>query len=284
MKKKTISIMLMFVAAVMFVMAAMRGAEKKKAASEYNAQKELMYSEVAETPEETTVPEDTDTQEAGLTMDEKLMVEGVKSLQKENPDVQGYIMILDSDIPKEELCRYAKEDRGVVLQYPVYQRKGNTQEDLDYYLHHNGKGETESYPGCIFGDGAIDAKGEYLFDLDDNGNHVIAGHNMSLHNAEENLMFAKLRYYVDKEYMAEHDNVVLVTDEAVKYYKIKYYYNGLADDDYYNVHPQSEKALSEFLSEKAGTQIETSDAITMIACDDDTSNDDYRRYVIAIQK
>lgn len=283
--KKTISIIFIFIAAILFTLAAMRGADKKKAAEEYNAQKEIMYSEAAvETLEETTAPEDTDTQEKGLTMDEMSMVEGVKKLQRENSDVQGYIVILDSGIPEEELCRYAKEDRGVVLQYPVYQRKGNTQEDLDYYLHHNGRGEAESYPGCIFGDGAIDAQGRYLFDLDDNGNHVIAGHNMSLQNKKENLMFAKLRYYEDAEFMAEHENVVLVTDETVKYYKIKYYYNGLADDDYYNVHPQSEKTLSEFLSEKAGTQIETSDAITMIACDDDTSNDDYRRYVIAIQK
>ncbi len=284
--KKTMTFLLIAIAAVLVTLSVKRANDKKRAAEIYSELQSEMFTEV-ETLSESTVDdaEETSAPEAiTLSDDEIEMVEGVRRLQRENGDVQGYIMILNSDIPKEELCGSARKGEGVELQYPVYQRKGNRQEDLDFYLHHNGKGEPESYPGCIFGDGAISEQGDYLFDFDDNGNHVIAGHNMSVtRNEKANWMFGGLRYYEDAEYLAKHKNLVLVTDETVKYFTIVSYYEGEADDDYYNLHPETSESLSKFLSKKTGTEIETEDAVTLVACDDDTSNDVGRRYIVAIR-
>ena len=283
--KKTMTFILIILAAVFVTLSVKRARDKEQAAESYNELKAEMFTEAETLPETTVEDAEETTAHKAITLsnDERAMVDGVKRLQKDNEDVQGYIMILDSDIKKEELCGSAIRDKGVVLQYPVYQRKGNDQEALDYYLHHNGKGEPESYPGCIFGDGAVDEQGDYLFDFDDNGNHVIAGHNMSVQrNKKENWMFGSLRYYEDPEYLEGHKNLVLVTDEAVKYFTIVSYYEGEADDDYYNLHPEAPESLSKFLSDKTGTRIETDDAVTLVACDDDTSNDVGRRYVIAI--
>ena len=283
--KKTMTFILIILAAVFVTLSVKRARDKEQAIKSYNELKAEMFTEAETLPETTVEDAEETTAHKAITLsnDERAMVDGVKRLQKDNEDVQGYIMILDSDIKKEELCGSAIRDEGVVLQYPVYQRKGNDQEDLDYYLHHNGKGEPENYPGCIFGDGAVSEQGEYLFDFDDNGNHVIAGHNMSVQrNKKENWMFGSLRYYEDPEYLEGHKNLVLVTDEAVKYFTIVSYYEGEADDDYYNLHPEAPESLSKFLSDKTGTRIETDDAVTLVACDDDTSNDVGRRYVIAI--
>ncbi len=279
--KKTMTIILLICAALCVMFSVKRAKEKEKAVEAYNEIQSEMFEETSES--EVTIAETEVAESDVLSNDEKALVKGVKRLQKENSDVQGYIIILESDISEEELCASAMRNAGVVLQYPIYQRKGNDQEALDYYLHHNGKGEKESYPGCIFGDGAVDEEGQYLFDLDHSGNHVIAGHNMSVtRNKKGNWMFGGLRYYEDPEYLAEHNNLIIVTDETVKYFKIVSYYIGEADDDYYNLHPDTKESLSKFLSEKAGMEIETSDAVTLVACDDDTSNDLNRCYVIAV--
>ena len=281
--KKTMTFILIILAAVFVTLSVKRARDKEQAAESYNELKAEMFTEAETLPETTVDAEETEPETMTLSNDERKMVEGVQRLQRENGDVQGYIIILDSAISKEDLCASAIKDEDVVLQYPVYQRKGNRQEDLDYYLHHNGKGEQESYPGCIFGDGAVDNEGNYLFDFDSNGNHVIAGHNMSVQrNKKENWMFGGLRYYENSEYLEEHANLVLVTDETVKYFTIVSYYEGEADDDYYNLHPETSESLSKFLSEKTGTEIETEDAVTLVACDDDTSNDVGRRYIVAI--
>ncbi|WP_031551443.1 class B sortase [Oribacterium sp. FC2011] len=284
--KKTMTFILIILAAVFVTMSVKRSRDKEEAAESYNELKAEMFTEASEEIPDTAVDvEEIEPEAIALSDDERAMVDGVKRLQKDNGDVQGYIMILDSDIEKDRLCNAAMKDEGVVLQYPVYQRKGNDQEALDYYLHHNGKGERESYPGCIFGDGAIDEEGNYLFDLDSDGNHVIAGHNMSVHrNKKENWMFGSLRYYEEPEYLEEHKNLVLVTDETVKYFTIVSYYQAEADDDFYNIHPETPEALSKFLSDKTGMEIETDDSVTLVACDDDTSNDAGRRYVIAISE
>ena len=282
--KKTMTFILIILAAVFVTLSVKRARDKEQAAESYNELKAEMFTEAETLPETTVDAEETEPETMTLSNDERKMVEGVQRLQRENGDVQGYIIILDSAISKEDLCASAIKDEDVVLQYPVYQRKGNRQEDLDYYLHHNGKGEQESYPGCIFGDGAVDNEGNYLFDFDSNGNHVIAGHNMSVQrNKKENWMFGGLRYYENSEYLEEHANLVLVTDETVKYFTIVSYYEGEADDDYYNLHPETSESLSKFLSEKTGTEIETEDAVTLVACDDDTSNDVGRRYIVAIR-
>ena len=281
--KKTMTFILIILAAVFVTLSVKRARDKEQAAESYNELKAEMFTEAETLPETTVDAEEAEPETMTLSNEERKMVEGVQRLQRENGDVQGYIIILDSAISKEDLCASAIKDEDVVLQYPVYQRKGNRQEDLDYYLHHNGKGEQESYPGCIFGDGAVDNEGNYLFDFDSNGNHVIAGHNMSVQrNKKENWMFGGLRYYENSEYLEEHANLVLVTDETVKYFTIVSYYEGEADDDYYNLHPETSESLSKFLSEKTGTEIETEDAVTLVACDDDTSNDVGRRYIVAI--
>ncbi len=281
--RKTITFILIFIAAFCVVINAKHNRDKEKAIDEYKIAQTKMYEETSEEEtKETKSDIKNATETDALSEGERALVEGVRRLQEENDDVQGYIIILDSEIPKDKLCLSAKNN-DVILQYPVYQRRGNDQEALDYYLHHNGKGEKESYPGCIFGDGAVDEDGNYLFSFNDNGNHVIAGHNMSVtRNKKENWMFGGLRYYKDPEYLAEHDNLVLVTDKTVKYYRIISYYEGEADDDYYNLHPDTKDSLSRFLSEKTNMNISTSDAVTLVACDDDTSNDLNRRYIIAV--
>lgn len=93
----------------------------------------------------------------------------LKALQKLNKDMAGWLTIADTEID-----------------YPILQSTDN-----DYYLHHNYKNE-KARAGSIFKD--YRNTNEFL-----DKNTIIYGHNM-----KDGSMFADLRKYLDKDFLAAH--------------------------------------------------------------------------------
>ncbi|MBC1743560.1 class B sortase [Listeria welshimeri] len=93
----------------------------------------------------------------------------LKSLQKLNKDMAGWLTIVDTEID-----------------YPILQSTDN-----DYYLHHNYKNE-KARAGSIFKD--YRNTNEFL-----DKNTIIYGHNM-----KDGSMFADLRKYLDKDFFKAH--------------------------------------------------------------------------------
>lgn len=93
----------------------------------------------------------------------------LKSLQKLNKDMAGWLTIADTEID-----------------YPILQSTDN-----DYYLHHNYKNE-KARAGSIFKD--YRNTNEFL-----DKNTIIYGHNM-----KDGSMFADLRKYLDKDFFKAH--------------------------------------------------------------------------------
>ncbi|EGP9899719.1 class B sortase, partial [Listeria monocytogenes] len=93
----------------------------------------------------------------------------LRDLQKLNKDMVGWLTIADTEID-----------------YPILQSTDN-----DYYLHHNYKNE-KARAGSIFKD--YRNTNEFL-----DKNTIIYGHNM-----KDGSMFADLRKYLDKDFLAAH--------------------------------------------------------------------------------
>lgn len=95
--------------------------------------------------------------------------EELKSLQKLNKDMTGWLTLA-----------------GTEIDYPILQSTNN-----EYYLQHNYKNE-QARAGSIFKD--YRNTNEFL-----DKNTIIYGHNM-----KDGSMFADLRKYLDKEFLAKH--------------------------------------------------------------------------------
>ncbi|EAD5841074.1 TPA: class B sortase [Listeria innocua] len=93
----------------------------------------------------------------------------LKALQKLNKDMAGWLTMADTEID-----------------YPILQSTDN-----DYYLHHNYKNE-KARAGSIFKD--YRNTNEFL-----DKNTIIYGHNM-----KDGSMFADLRKYLNKDFLAAH--------------------------------------------------------------------------------
>ena len=114
-------------------------------------------------------------------------VEKVKELQKENPDVKGWIRIEDTNI-----------------NYPLLQGTDN-----DYYFSHNYKKESTKYGSIML---------NYNSDIKDvNSNVIIYGHYM-----KDLQMFGQLLEYEKKEFYDEHPVIRIMTEEGEFEYEIIY--------------------------------------------------------------
>ena len=113
-------------------------------------------------------------------------IEKVKELQKENPDIIGWLEIKDSNI-----------------NYPVLQG-----EDNDFYMTHNYKKEYSK-------DGSLFLDKDYDWSVPST-NLLIYGHN----NIGSTEMFAELMNYKEEEYYKNHKTIRLITSKEDAEYEI----------------------------------------------------------------
>lgn len=145
----------------------------------------------------------------------------VKELQKENPDIVGWLEI-----------------DGTNINYPVLQGKDN-----DYYLKHNYKHEYIS-TGSIFLDK------DYDFNKP-SSNLLIYGHRNKV-----GLMFDELVKYKDEDFYKEHNTIRFTTaDEDTEYeimsaFKSRVYYTDETDvfRYYYFIDAQNEAEYDEYVT------------------------------------
>ncbi|MBQ6834719.1 MAG: class B sortase [Lachnospiraceae bacterium] len=196
-KKKWLYIILLLVFVASAVMLVQNTIETRKAEEARRLAEEMakMTTEAVETteaptteaptePEPTEEPEETDPYYADeYTAELKKM--NLKTLQDQNPDILGWIMIPDSK-----------------LSYPYLQG-----EDNDYYLNHTWE-HVETIAGSIYLEHLVNG------DLSDY-NTIIYGHRM-----RDKSMFGNLTYFTDPEYLEEHPHVYLVNDEGCYTYRI----------------------------------------------------------------
>ncbi|MBC1481065.1 class B sortase [Listeria seeligeri] len=124
--------------------------------------------------------------------------EEVKSLQKLNKDMAGWITLEDTEID-----------------YPILQSIDNS-----YYLHHNYKNE-QARAGSIFKD--YRNTNEFL-----DKNTIIYGHNM-----KDGSMFADLRKYLDKDFLAAHPTFSY--ESALQNYKVEIFAVYETTTDFYYI-------------------------------------------------
>jgi len=198
MKKKKwlyIALLVVFVASVLLLVQNIIETRKAEEARRLAEEMAKMTTEAVETtepptteaptePEPTEELEETDPYYADeYTAELKKM--NLKTLQDQNPDILGWIMIPDSK-----------------LSYPYLQG-----EDNDYYLNHTWEHE-KTVAGSIYLEHLVSG------DLSDY-NTIIYGHRM-----RDKSMFGNLTYFTDPEYLEEHPHVYLVNDEGCYTYRI----------------------------------------------------------------
>lgn len=189
--------------------------------------------------------------------------DAIKTLQQENPEIQGWIKI-----------------DGTNVNYPLLQGKDNK-----YYLTHNFKDEKTSY-GSIFVNTNSDLK-------NDKANVIIYGHDM-----KDGQMFSDLIKYTDKEYYDAHKTIKITTNSSeneytiVSVFKSKVFYkdekNVFRFYQYYNL--ENEKQFNEYISNckklqlyDTGVEANYGDQlVTLITCE--YSNDNGRMVVVAKKK
>ncbi len=108
------------------------------------------------------------------------------ALEAQNPDVYGYLTLVDTTI-----------------QYPVLQRAS----DDAFYLEHN-------FDGSLGRPGVIYSEGWNKKDFSD-FNTILYGHDMN-----DLSMFGTLEYYRDPAYLDAHRDITLQTDSGMRRYKI----------------------------------------------------------------
>lgn len=118
--------------------------------------------------------------ERGLCLEEFM---DIKGLQKENPDIQGYLKI-----PQTEIA------------YPVMRSK-----EPDWYINRDFYGNP-SVCGSIYMDNASYRGGTNL---------VLYGHNM-----KSGQMFGTLRDYLDENFLQQHREIRLITEDGIGIYEI----------------------------------------------------------------
>ena len=197
MKKKKwlyIALIIVFVASALKLVQSVIDTRRSEEARRLAEEMAKMTTEAVETTEEPTTealtteaptePEETDPYYADEhTAELKKM--NLKTLQDQNQDILGWIMIPDSK-----------------LSYPYLQG-----EDNDYYLNHTWE-HVETIAGSIYLEHMVNG------DLSDY-NTIIYGHRM-----RDKSMFGNLTYFTDPEYLEEHPHVYLVNDEGCYTYRI----------------------------------------------------------------
>ncbi|MBF2462093.1 class B sortase [Listeria welshimeri] len=177
----------------------------------------------------------------------------LKSLQKLNKDMAGWLTIADTEID-----------------YPILQSTDN-----DYYLHHNYKNE-KARAGSIFKD--YRNTNEFL-----DKNTIIYGHNM-----KDGSMFADLRKYLDKDFFKAHPTfsyesgltnykveIFSVYETTTDFYYIETDFPGKQDFDDYLEKVQQQSIY------KSNVKVSSKDRIiTLSTCD---TEKDYEKGRMVIQ-
>lgn len=218
-------------------------------------QDEAAYENLREsvhTPLETTVVETeplTELSEEMTTVVENtesvehtIIPEGIKNLMEQNSNVVGWITIDDTNID-----------------YPIVQNK----DDNEYFLHRDINGEKNS-AGSIY----LDSNHE----MNEIGLHVIYGHHM-----KNGTMFKDIVKFRNSDYMQQHQNIKVWTNEKELTLKPVYCYAGAADGSYRNFF-DSTSELQEFLKEKTGEDVSSDNVFVFITCSYGSA--DERTYLI----
>ena len=150
-------------------------------------------------------------------------------LMHEYEDCIGYIDIENSNV-----------------HYPIMQH-----EDNEYYLRRDMEGDY-SILGCIYMDSNHDIRKKGL--------HTIYGHNM-----KDGSMFADITKFVDKEYLDEHQEIRIQTDEREINLRPVYCYVDKANADYRKELTTCDQVI-DFLKLHTGKEFETDDVYVLITC------------------
>ncbi|AHI56694.1 class B sortase [Listeria ivanovii] len=177
----------------------------------------------------------------------------LKSLQQLNKDMAGWLTLDDTEID-----------------YPILQSTDN-----DYYLHHNYKNE-QARAGSIFKD--YRNTNEFL-----DKNTIIYGHNM-----KDGSMFADLRKYLDKDFLAEHPTFTY--ESALQNYQVEIFAIYETTTDFYYIETEFpdkldfEKYLQKVKQQSIyQSNVEVTEAdriITLSTCD---TEKDYEKGRMVIQ-
>lgn len=149
-------------------------------------------------------------------------IEKVKELQNENPDIIGWLEIVNSDIS-----------------YPVLQG-----EDNDYYMTHNYKKEYSK-------DGSLFLDKDYDWNIPST-NLLIYGHN----NMSSDEMFSGLLDYKEESYYKDHKIIRFTTDKEDAEYEIisaflsRVYYKSETNvfRYYYFINAETEEEFNDFVN------------------------------------
>lgn len=184
----------------------------------------------AETEPLTELSEETDAVESSESVDHFIIPEGMKNLMDQNSNVVGWVTIDDTNID-----------------YPIVQNK----DDNEYFLHRDINGEKNS-AGSIY----LDSNHE----MNGTGMHAIYGHHM-----KNGTMFKDIVKFRGSDYMQQHQNIKIWTNEKELILKPVYCYAGPADGSYRNSF-DSASELQEFLKEKTGKTISSDNVFVFITC------------------
>lgn len=204
-----LGILLIFAAAVYLGMIFYRYYASDK---EYRELEQQVFG--TETEKQANASEETGTQDGKLTAEDQEILQALKDLQQENPDVIGWIRFDNLDVS-----------------YPVMQC-----EDNEYYLKHTFKKESNP-AGSIFME-AANTK-----DFED-CHTILYGHNM------KNLsMFGVLKKYKTEDFYGENPYFTIYTTEHVYRYQIFAYYDISMDADLYTIGFRPDEVFQSFVDE-----------------------------------
>lgn len=179
----------------------------RQASTEYDALEEKVFG-----PLEPVYEAQEEAEGEPLTEEEKEILAGIAELQKENPEVIGWIRF-----------------DHLELSYPVMQ--GN---DNEYYLKHTFSGE-ENSAGSIFMEAANSA--------DFNDSHTILyGHNM-----KNQSMFGSLKQYRTEDFYSGNEFFTIYTVDRVYRYEIFAYYDISMYGEIYQIGFEPDEKFQELL-------------------------------------
>ena len=193
--------------------------------------------QVAELVANYTVKQPAVSMSAGIVMESESFVD-IDGLQKENPDVIGFL-----EIP------------GTSVAYPVMKS-----EEQDYYIRRGFDGKRSVY-GSIYMDNASYMQGT---------NIVLYGHNM-----KSGKMFGALKHYLDTEYRDTHKEIRYITQDRITCYEVCAVMTASAEDEklVQNLIPYTEQEMENlrvYLYDHGGMteEIDWGDQlITLITCE-----------------
>jgi len=223
--------------------------KKQQAESEYEKIRETVVDKVVETEKPLIdVPDESDFYET--VMKETIAYkasDGLIDLMEKNQSVVGWVKIDNTNV-----------------NYPIVQDKA----DNEYFLYRDINGK-KSAPGSIYLDSNHGLSTTHL--------NVIYGHNM-----KNGTMFKDIAKFISPQYMEEHSNIEIYTDERKLELEPIHCYAGVADGSYRNILTSPEEAGA-FLKERIGQNI-TGNIFVFVTCSYTTGSDNERTYLICRER